>query len=84
MPFVNVKKESIVSQLAAVHGFSIPSIGKGKFIRESLSSNSLRFPFSDSSVMNLIHSEYNDIQKEIKAEIEIKVKANTSFSVTMD
>ena len=34
--------------------------------------------------MNLIYNEYNDIQKEIKAEIEIKVKANTRFSVTMD
>ena len=36
------------------------------------------------SKKHLIHSEYNDIQKEIKAEIEIKVKANTRFSVTMD
>ena len=34
--------------------------------------------------MNLIHSENNDIRKEIKAEIEIKVNANTRFSVTMD
>ena len=34
--------------------------------------------------MNLIHSEYIDIQKEVKAKIEIKVKANTRFSVTVD
>ena len=34
--------------------------------------------------MNLIHSEYHDIKKDVKAEIEIKVKANTRFSVPMD
>ena len=34
--------------------------------------------------MNLNHSEYGDIQKEIKAEIEIKVEAKTRFGVTMD
>ena len=87
LPFVNVKKESlqsIVSQLAAVDGFSIHSIGKSKFIRESLSAKGFRLPSSDSSTMNLIHSENNDIRKEIKAEIEIKVNANTRFGVTMD
>ena len=87
LPFVNVKKErlqSIVSQLEDVDGFSIHSMGKSKLIRESLSDKSFRLCSSDSSIMNLIHSEYNDIQKEIKAEIEIKVKANTRFSVTMD
>ena len=34
--------------------------------------------------MNLNHSEYNDFQTEIKAEIEIKVKANTWLSEAMD
>ena len=34
--------------------------------------------------MNLIHSEYHDIKKDIKAEIEIKVKAYTRFCVPMD
>ena len=33
--------------------------------------------------MNLIRSEHNDIQKGIKTEINIKVKANTRFNVTM-
>ena len=87
LPFVNVKKESlqsIVSQLAAVDGFSIHSTVKSRFIRDSLSAKGFRLPSSDSSIMNLIHSEYNSIQKEIKVEIEIKVKANTHFSVTMD
>ena len=40
--------------------------------------------FGTPCVINLIYSEYNDIQKEIKAEIEIKVRTNTRFSVTMD
>ena len=65
-------------------GFSVDSTGKSKFIREPLSATGFRLPSSDSSIMNLIHSEYNDIQKEIKAEVEVKVKANTRFSVTMD
>ena len=65
-------------------GFSIHSIGKSKFIRESLSAKGFRLPSSDSSIMNVIYSENDVIQKEIKAEIEIKVKANTRFSVTMD
>ena len=61
-------------------GFSIHSISKNKFIRESLSAKGFRLPSSDSSIMNLIHSECYDIQKDMKAEIEIKVKANTHFS----
>ena len=86
LPFVNAKKESllnIVSQLAAVGGFSIHFMGKSKFIRESLSAKGFCLPPLDSSNINLIHSEYNDIQKEIKAKTEIKVKANARFSVTM-
>ena len=82
-----MKKESlqsIVSQLVAVEGFSIPSKGKSKFIHESLSAKSFCFPSLDSSIINLNHSENDDIQKEIKVETETKVKANTCFSVTMD
>ena len=67
-----------------MNGFSIHSMGKSKFFRESLSANGFRLPSSDSSVINLIHSEYNDIQREIMAEIEIKVKANTRFSMTVE
>ena len=77
-PFVSVKKESlqgIVSQLAAVDGFSIHSIGKNKCIRESLIAKGLRLSSWDSDIMNLIHREYNDIQKQIKTEIEMKLKA---------
>ena len=79
-------KESLqsVSQLAAVDCCSIDSIGKSKFIRVSLSAKGFHLPSSDSSIMNLIHSKYNDIQHEIKAKIEIKVGANTHFSVNMD
>ena len=55
-------------------------IGKSKFIHESLSAKGFCLPSSNSSIMNLIHSVSNDIQKEIKPEIEIKAKANTSFS----
>ena len=86
LPFLNVKEEtlqSIVSQLAAVDGFSIRSIGKSTFIRESLCAKGFRLPSSDSSIMNFIHSEYNNIQKEIKVKIKIEVKPNTRFSVTM-
>ena len=67
LPFVSVKKESlqgIVSQLAAVNGFCIHSIGKSKFIRESLSAKNLRLPSWDSDIINLIHREYNDIQNK--------------------
>ena len=87
LPIVNVKKESvqsIVSQLVAVDGFSIHCTGESKFIRESLSTKGFHLPSSDSSIINLNRSENDDIQKEIKAEIETKVKANTCFSVTMD
>ena len=86
LPFVSVKKESlqgIVSQLAAVDGFSIHSIGKSKFIRESHSVKGLRLPSWDSDIMNLIHREYNDIKKQIKTKIEIKLKGNYRFSVIM-
>ena len=87
LPFVSVKKESlqgIVSQLAAVDGFSLHSIGKSKFIRESLSAKGLRLPSWDSDIMNLIHHEYDDIQKQIKTEIEMKLKGDFRFSVIMD
>ena len=76
--------ESIVSQLVAVDGFSIYSTGKSKFIHESLSAKGFCLPSSDSSIINLNHSENDDIQKEIKVKIETKVKANTPFSVTVD
>ena len=87
LPFVSAKKESlqgIVSQLEAVYGFSIHSIGKSKFIRESLSAKGLGLPSWNSDIMNLMHREYNDIQKQIKTEIEMKLKGNSRFSVTMD
>ena len=76
--------QSIVSQLVVVDGFSILSRSKRKFFRESLSPKGFRLPSSDSSIMNSNHSKTDDIQKEIKAEIETIVKANTRFSVTMD
>ena len=76
--------QGIVSQLAAVDSFSIHSIGKSKFIRESLSAKGLRLPSWDSDIMNLIHHEYNDIQKQIKTEIEIKLNGDFRSSVTMD
>ena len=87
LPFVNVKKESlqsIVSLLVALDGFSIRSTGKSKFFRESRSAKGFCPPSLDSSIINLNHSENDDIQKEIKAENKTKVKANTRFSVTMD
>ena len=76
--------QSIVSQLVAVDGFSIHSTGKSKFICESLSAKGFRLPSSDLSIINLNHSENDDIQKGVKAKIETKVKANTRFSVIMD
>ena len=76
--------QGIVSQLAAVDGFCIYSIGKSKFIRESLSAKNLRLPSWDSDIMNLIHREYSDIQKQIKTEIEMKLNCDSRFSVTMD
>ena len=60
------------------------SILQAKFIRESLSAKGFWLPSSDSSIINLNHSENDDIQKGIKAELETKVQANTRFSVTMD
>ena len=87
LPFVSLKKESlqgIVSQLASVDGFSIHSIGKSKFIRKLLSAKGLCLPSWDSDIMNLILHEYNDIQKQIKTKIEMKLKGNSHFSVTMD
>ena len=65
-------------------GFSIHSIGKSKFIRESLSAKGLRLPSWVSDIMNLIHREYDDIQKRIKTEIEMKLKGDFRFSVTID
>ena len=49
-----------------------------------VSAKGFRLPSSDSSIINLNHSENDDIQKEIKVKIETKVKANTRFSVIMD
>ena len=74
----------VVSQLVAVDSFSIHSTGKSKFIRESLSAKGFRLPSSDSSIINLNHIKNDDIRKELKAEIETKVEANTRFSVTVD
>ena len=85
--FLEGKKESlqtIVSQLAAVDGFSIHAIGKSKFIRDSISVKGVFLPASDSSIMNLVHREHNDIQKEVKSKIELKLKSDTRFSLTLD
>ena len=65
-------------------GFAIYSIGKSKFIGEQLSAKGLRLPSWDSDIMNLMHREYNDIQKQIKIEIKMKLKGNSRFSVTRD
>lgn len=87
MSFVSVEKESlqsIVSQLAAVDGFSIHAICKSKFIRESLCSKGFRLPLAESSIMGLIHCQNKIIQKEIRSKIEMKLQCNTRFSVTLD
>ena len=59
------------------------SIGKNKFICESLSAKGLRLPSWDSDIMNLIHRQHNNIQKQIKTEIETKLKGNSRFSVRL-
>ena len=85
--FVNIKKESlqtIVSQFAALDGFSIHAICKSKFIRESISAKGFRFPLAETSIMNLIHCEHKTIQEEIKGKIEAKLPSNTRFSITLD
>ena len=87
MSFVDVKKEklpSIVSQLAAVDGFSIHAICKSKFIREAISAKGFRLPISETSTMDLIHSEYKAILEETKDKIERKLQSNIRFSVTLD
>ena len=84
---MNIKKESlqtIVSQLAAVDGFSIHAICKSKFIRESISAKGFRLPFAETSIMNLIHCEHKTIQEEIKGKIEAKLQSNTRFSITLE
>ena len=87
MSFVNDKKEtlqSIVSQLAAVDGFAVHAICKSKFIRESLCAKGFRLPLGESNIMDLIHSQHEIIQKEIKSKIEMKLQCNARFSVTLD
>ena len=84
--FLEGKKESwqtIVSQLAAVDDFSIHANGKSKFIGDSIRAKGF-FPASDSSIMNLVHREHDDIQKEVKSKIEPKLKFDTRFSLTLD
>ena len=65
MLLVNVEKKSfrsIVSQLAAVYNFSVHSMNKGEFIRESLGARGFYFLFSESGIIGLIHFEHNDIK----------------------
>ena len=76
--------QSIVSELAAVEGFSIHAICKSKFIRESLSAKGFRLPLAERSVMELVHSQHKSIQKEMKSRIETELQCNTRFSVTLD
>jgi len=69
MSFVTVKTDSlqsIVSELAAVDGFSIHAICKSNFIRESLGANGFRLPLAERSIMELVHSQHKSIQKEMK------------------
>ena len=76
--------QTIVSQLAAVDGFSIHAICKSKFIRESISARGFRLPFAETGIMNLIHCEHKTIQEEIKGKIKAKLQSNTRFSITLD
>ena len=59
--------------------FFIHDIGKSKFFRECISAKDFLLPASDSSIMNLVHREHTDIQKEVKSKTELK-----RVSLTLD
>jgi len=76
--------QRIVSELAAVDGFSIHAIRKSKFIRESLSAKGFRLPLAEPSIMELVHCQHKNIQKEVKSKIETELQCNARFSVTLN
>ena len=76
--------ERIVSELAAVDGFSIHAVCKSNFISESLGANGFRLPLAERSIMELVHSQHKSSQKEMQSKIEPEPKCNTRFSYRND
>ncbi|XP_037820480.1 uncharacterized protein LOC119609680 [Lucilia sericata] len=74
----------IVSKLAAVDGFSIRSITRSTFIRESMLLKGFHLPRTERDVQQLIISRFGEVKNEIIQHIESQLKNKSRFSLVMD
>ena len=85
--FMQVKRSSlqeILSKLAAMDGFSINSITKSSFIRESLQQRGYSLPKKNSRVMDLIHAFYDEAKLETITELDSIKMIGKKFFITLD
>lgn len=74
----------IVSKLAAIDGFSIRSITRSSFIRESMLQRGFSLPKTERDVQNLIIEQFLKVKSDIKHDIEAKLNDKCRFSLVMD
>ena len=82
-----IKKDSlqaIISKMVTLDGISVNSITNSEFIRSALTDRGFNLPKNPSHVMDLIHSEYNEIKKNVISEITHEIKTGKRFSITLD
>lgn len=75
--------KEIVSDLA-IDGISINVITKNKFIRYSIQQKFGHFPSSPTTVMGMIHQDFDEKKSVMKAEIAKKIEKGVKFSITHD
>lgn len=71
-----VKRQSlgeIVSRLAAEDGITVHAITNSSFIRQSICERGFNLPRNESTVMKLIHLEYENRKEEVIKIIKIKM-----------
>jgi hypothetical protein len=82
---VRANFEETVAKLASVDGITIRAITKSEFIRESIYNKfGKSLPKNESDVMQLILMDYMKKSSEIINKIEMKVKNNKRFSLSLD
>jgi hypothetical protein len=82
-----IRKETcaeIVTKLATLDGISINSITKSQFIRQSLFDKGFCLPKNPSHVMDLVHSQYDNIKDRVCSEITSCLNSGSRFSLSLD
>lgn len=75
--------EGIVADLAT-DGISIRAITRNKYIRESIQKDGFHLPANETSVMKLVHIEYENKKQIMIKDLQQKISKGFKFSMSFD